>query len=102
MTLFFQFEFEYFCCLAQPILSAFHTKVTSIKLDARAKTPLPLTYLPLQLMKHTAVIIFTNEKVGEFIYYLEGTALLPEPFKVIVDEANMDVTRCKLIKTSST
>lgn len=52
-------------------------------------------------MKHTAVIIFTNEKVGEFLYYLEGTALLPEPFKVIVDEAKMDVARCKLIKANS-
>jgi hypothetical protein len=70
-------------------------------LNARAKSPLSLTYLPLQLIKHTAVIIFANDKVGEFIYYLEGTALLPEPFKVIVDESALDSNRCKLIKSNS-
>ena len=87
--------------LAKPILSAFHTKIKSIKIDARAKTPLALTYLPLQLMKHTAVLIFSNENIGEFIYYLEGTALLPEPFKVIVDEAAIDIAHCKFIKSTS-
>ena len=44
--------------------------------------------------------MFQNEKIGEFLYYLDGTPILPEPCKVLVDEAFLDTTRIKYIKSN--
>ena len=83
----------------KPHLSAFSTKISSIYFDSRGKQKLKISYLPLQLVKHTGIILFTNETLGEFLYNLEGVAYMPEKSKIIVDESSLD-SRVKLIKTN--
>lgn len=83
-----------------PILSAFYTKAESFYLEAKAKTQISVNYLPLQLIKHSAIIIFSNDKLGEFLYYLDGAACQPEPCKVSVDENSLDSSKIKLIKSN--
>ncbi len=56
--------------------------------------------MPLQLLKHNGIVLLSNEKLGEFLYNLEGTALLPEACKIGVDENNLDPTKIKLIKSN--
>ena len=82
----------------QPIYSAFYTKSKTIKLAAKSKSEIVVNYLPLQYIKHSAIIIFTNEKLGEFLYYLEGVPNLPDPTRTLVDESALDTTRIKYIK----
>jgi hypothetical protein len=82
----------------QLIYSAFYTKTKSINLAAKSKTELVINYLPLQYIKHSAILIFTNEKLGEFLYYLEGVPNLPDPTRTLVDESTLDTTRIKYIK----
>lgn len=86
--------------LSTPILSAFYTKQESIYLEAKGKAVITVSYLPLQSVKHGAVLLFTNEKLGEFVYHLEGTAAQPEPIKVQVDEGALDPNKIKYIKSS--
>lgn len=84
----------------EPILSAFFTSTSSLDLNAHGACQLKINYLPLQFMKRTAVLVLSNEKIGEFIYYLEGNVTQPDPFKVIVDEKRLDSDKCKLIKST--
>jgi hypothetical protein len=60
-----------------------------------------LVYLPLQLLKHNAIVLLSNEKLGEFLYTLEAQAVLPEPCKIGIDESSLDPARIKLIKSNS-
>ncbi|CAF0834043.1 unnamed protein product [Brachionus calyciflorus] len=83
-----------------PILSAFYTKTEKIFLNARKTAKFDINYLPLQMIKHSAILLFSNEKMGEFLYYLEGVASLPEPTRVLVDEKSLDSARIKYIKSS--
>jgi hypothetical protein len=80
-------------------LSAFATNISTVQFDSRGKQKLKISYLPLQLVKHSAIILFTNETLGEFLYNLEGVVSMPEKSKIIVDESNLD-SRVKLIKTN--
>jgi hypothetical protein len=82
-------------------LSSFFCKTESISLSARGKGKISINYLPLQLVKQGGVIVFTNESIGEFVYYLEGTAKSPELYKVTVDESAIDLNKIKLIKSTS-
>ncbi len=82
------------------LLSAFHTKTEKIFLEAKAKTQISITYLPLQFVKHSGVILFTNAKSGEFLYHLEGSPLQPDPTRTVVDEATLDPNKIKYIKSS--
>ncbi len=76
--------------------------MSRIRLEAGHKVQLPVYYLPLQLVnKHTALVIFSNDTLGEFIYYLEGVPQRPETFRVNVDEDFLDTEKCRLIKTQS-
>ena len=54
----------------------------------------------MQFVKHSAVILFTNDKLGEFLYHLEGTPISPDPKKVQVDETTLDPNKIKYIKSS--
>lgn len=83
-----------------PIYSAFYTKAQSIKLSPKGKSHLEVNYLPLQMIKHSAILLFSNEKMGEFLYYLEGNAALPEPSRALVDEKNLDATKVKYLKSN--
>lgn len=83
-----------------PIFSAFYTKTQSIKLNANGKCSFEVNYLPLQMIKHSAIILFSNEKMGEFLYYLEGNASLPKPNRTLVDEKNLDASKVKYIKSN--
>ena len=94
ISLIFTFEENF------PILSAYHTKAEKIYLAANGKGQIVLTYLPLQLIKHSGVLIFQSDKVGEFIYYLEGAPTLPEPCKIFFDESSLDSARIKFIKSN--
>ncbi len=67
-------------------------------LEPKSKKKILINYLPLQLFKHTAIILFTNDKLGEFLYNLEGTSLMPEKSKIIIDEQSLDTSKIKLIK----
>ena len=69
-------------------------------LEAKGSAKIPLNYLPLQLVKHSAILMFQNERVGEFLYYLDGTPTLPEPCKVLVDETFLDTSHIKYIKSN--
>ncbi len=82
-----------------PLLSAFYTKSESIYLDGKGKAQIFITYLPLQYVKHSAVILFTNEKLGEFVYHLEGSAKQPDATKIQVDENVLDPNKIKYIKS---
>jgi hypothetical protein len=44
--------------------------------------------------------MFQNERVGEFLYYLDGTPSLPEPCKVLVDETFLETSHIKYIKSN--
>jgi hypothetical protein len=83
-----------------PILSAYYTKSETIYLEAKGKAQISISYLPLQFVKHSAVILFTNEKLGEFLYHLEGSAKQPEATKILVDENALDPNKIKFIKSS--
>ena len=80
-------------------MSAFATNISTVQFDSRGKQKLKISYLPLQLVKHTGIILFTNETLGEFLYNLQGVASMPEKSKIIVDESSLD-SRVKLIKTN--
>ena len=69
-------------------------------LEAKGSAKIPLNYLPLQLVKHSAILMFQSERVGEFLYYLDGTPTLPEPCKVLVDETFLDTSHVKYIKSN--
>jgi hypothetical protein len=87
---------------SEPILSAFFTSTLSLDLGANGTSQIKINYLPLQFIKRTAVLVLTNEKIGEFIYYLDGNVTQPDPFKVVVDEKSLDHDKCKLIKSTRT
>lgn len=80
------------------IYSAFYTKNQSIYLGAKSKLEIVINYLPLQYIKHSAIILFSNEKIGEFLYYLEGLPSLPNPSRALVDESSLNSARIKYIK----
>jgi hypothetical protein len=84
-----------------PIYSAFYTKTKSIYLEPKVKQKILVNYLPLQFIKHSGLILLSNEKIGEFLYYLDGAVSLPEPTKPHVDENSLDLARIKLIKSNS-
>ena len=69
-------------------------------MNGKGKSQISISYLPLQLVKHSAVIMFTNEKLGEFVYYLEGSAKQPDATKIQVDENVLDPNKIKYIKSS--
>lgn len=81
-------------------MSAFHLKPEVLYLEPKQKIKILVTYLPLQLIKHSAVLIFSDEKVGDLVYYLEGSTGTPEPSKVRVDESSLDQAKIKLIKSN--
>lgn len=82
------------------IYSAFFTKTESIYLEPKTRKQILVSYLPLQLIRHLGLILFSNENIGEFIYHLEGNALLPEPSRTFIDEKSLDSDRVKLIKSN--
>lgn len=84
-----------------PIYKSFFTKTESIYLEPKVKKQIVISYLPLQYIKHAGLILLSNEKVGEFIYHLEGNALLPEPSKTIIEEKSLDADRVKIIRPNS-
>lgn len=84
----------------KPFYSAFVCHQKSVHLEAKSKIKVSLTYLPLQLLKHAGVVLFTNDNLGEFLYNVEGVAQMPEPIRVGIDEKFLDPTRVKLIKSS--
>jgi hypothetical protein len=94
-------SFKYYDLEQYPLLSAFYTKIKTIRLGPKSKAQLIVNYLPLQLIKQSAVIVFSNENIGEFLYYLEGTPSMPGPTKVGVDEQFFDSARVKHIKSNS-
>lgn len=46
------------------------------------------------------MILLSNESLGEFLCNVEGTAQLPEPTKIAIDEKFLDPSRIKLIKSN--
>ncbi len=44
--------------------------------------------------------MFSNEVLGEFLCHLDGSAQLPEPTKIAIDEKFLDPSRIKLIKSN--
>jgi hypothetical protein len=82
------------------IYSAFYTRSDSIYLEARGKAQLIVHYLPLQFMKHAAVVVFTNDRVGDFLYHLEGMPTTPAPIRCAVDESSLDHARIKLVNSA--
>ena len=45
-------------------------------------------------------MLASNDSLGEFLVNIDGTAQLPEPTKMGVDEKSLEPTRVKLIKSS--
>lgn len=83
-----------------PVYSAFFTKTQSIYLEPKVKKQIVVSYLPLQFIQHTGLILFSNETNGEFIYHLEGNSQLPEPSKTYIDEKSLDSDRVKIIRST--
>lgn len=81
-------------------LSAFHTRTTKVSLNPKEKIKVLVTYLPLQFVKHSGILLMTNERLGQFLYYLDGAPNPPEPCKVNVDDSGLDSSRVKVIKSS--
>lgn len=81
-------------------LSAFHTRTSKLSLSPKEKIRVLVTYLPLQFVKHSGILLLTNERLGQFLYYLDGAPNPPEPCKVGVDESGLDSSRVKVIKSS--
>ncbi|XP_016288857.2 cilia- and flagella-associated protein 47 isoform X1 [Monodelphis domestica] len=64
-------------------MKEFFCQVDSLFLDAKEPSSLSLHFLPFDLYKRYCVIIFTNKKIGEFIYIVEGTSTVPLPSRFL-------------------
>ena len=57
----------------------FWTKQTTLKLRGGASATLPVQFLPFQPGEYRCDIVLLDENVGEFLYEVLGTAMLPAP-----------------------
>ncbi|XP_048577373.1 cilia- and flagella-associated protein 47-like isoform X2 [Nematostella vectensis] len=66
--------------LAQaPQLSAFWCPVPSVHLDGKSLSTIEVHFLPFSTGHRQCSVLFINDKIGEFLYSIEATALLPLP-----------------------
>ncbi|XP_027731257.1 cilia- and flagella-associated protein 47 [Vombatus ursinus] len=71
-------------------MKEFFCKVESIYLEAKGTASLNLHFLPFDLNKRYCVIIFSNTKIGEFVYIVEGTSAVPLPSRFLpIDNPNI-------------
>ncbi|KAM4795930.1 cilia- and flagella-associated protein 47 [Rhinophrynus dorsalis] len=61
------------------ILHQFFSPVNSLFLKEGSSASLLIHFLPFVLGKRYCYIIFSNEQIGDFIYVIEGTGVLPLP-----------------------
>ncbi|XP_072471294.1 cilia- and flagella-associated protein 47 isoform X2 [Notamacropus eugenii] len=64
-------------------MKEFFCRVQSIYLEAKETSSLNLHFLPFDLSKRYCVIIFSNHKIGEFVYIVEGTSTVPLPSRFL-------------------
>uniref|UniRef100_A0A7N4PXI9 Cilia and flagella associated protein 47 n=1 Tax=Sarcophilus harrisii TaxID=9305 RepID=A0A7N4PXI9_SARHA len=64
-------------------MKEFFCQVQSIYLEAKESSSLNLHFLPFDLSKRYCVIIFNNHKIGEFVYIVEGTSIVPLPSRFL-------------------
>ncbi|XP_068919939.1 cilia- and flagella-associated protein 47 [Petaurus breviceps papuanus] len=64
-------------------MKEFFCQVQSIYLEAKETSTLILHFLPFDLNKRYCVIIFSNNKIGEFVYIVEGTSTVPLPSRFL-------------------
>ncbi|XP_036600089.1 cilia- and flagella-associated protein 47 [Trichosurus vulpecula] len=71
-------------------MKEFFCQVKSMYLEAKGTSSLNLHFLPFDLNKRYCVIIFSNNKIGEFVYIVEGTSTVPLPSKFLpIDNPNI-------------
>ncbi|XP_033113331.1 cilia- and flagella-associated protein 47-like isoform X2 [Anneissia japonica] len=61
------------------LVSAFFCDKKLVKIDANSVTTVYIDFLPFNIGKRQCSVLFINEDVGEFLYSIEATALLPLP-----------------------
>ncbi|XP_039602238.1 cilia- and flagella-associated protein 47-like [Polypterus senegalus] len=69
-------------------LNEFFSPVESVFLECRGSANIEIHYLPFHLGKRYCSILFLNEKVGEFLYSVEGESTLPLPQPLIPVESS--------------
>ena len=57
----------------------FWTKLVTLKMRGGASTPMPVQFLPFRPGEYRCDIVLLDENVGEFLYEVLGTAVLPAP-----------------------
>lgn len=65
--------------LRPTVLRHFFSPLPSFRLDATTSSTLDVTFLPTSLGRHQCYVVLTDDKVGEVIYFIKGTATLPAP-----------------------
>ncbi|XP_071954714.1 cilia- and flagella-associated protein 47-like isoform X2 [Antedon mediterranea] len=61
------------------LVSAFFCSQKMVHIEANGTTSVQIDFLPFNVGKRQCSVLFINEKVGEFLYSIEATALLPLP-----------------------
>ncbi|XP_074066731.1 cilia- and flagella-associated protein 47 [Macrotis lagotis] len=64
-------------------MKEFFCQVQSVYLEAKGTSSIYLHFLPFDLNKRYCVIIFSNYKIGEFLYIVEGTSAVPLPSRFL-------------------
>ncbi|PIK59126.1 hypothetical protein BSL78_03931 [Apostichopus japonicus] len=60
-------------------VTAFYVECKSVHLEAEAGSIISVDFLPFHLGKFQCSVLLINEEVGEFIYGIDATSLLPIP-----------------------
>lgn len=60
-------------------VTAFYVDSKSVRLEAESSAIVSVDFLPFHLGKFQCSVLLINEDVGEFIYSVDATALLPVP-----------------------
>lgn len=71
-----------FSCIVSAGANAVHSffcEVKMLRLDSCGKATLEICFLPLTMGRHQCTVIFTDEVVGEFLYLIIGSAVMPLP-----------------------
>ncbi|KAJ1117902.1 hypothetical protein NDU88_006098 [Pleurodeles waltl] len=71
-------------------LREFFCSVENLQIDAALPASLKVDFLPFHVGKRYCTVILMNKKIGDFVYLLEGTGLLPLPSALLpVDSPNV-------------
>ncbi|CAE1306735.1 unnamed protein product [Acanthosepion pharaonis] len=81
-------------------VKSFHCRLQKVHFEAYKKKKINILFLPFTIGAIQCSIIFSNSKLGDFVYEIRATATKPHPFPLLVTKDNDDPDKSLLSSNS--